>query len=142
MSGWSLLFVPHLMHANPSTKAQALDPRFVEFIRLYNAHLFYESHEVLEDLWLDDRGPDRLFYQGLIMFSTSFLHLEKGNLSAFAKLLVSARAKLISYEEHHLGLDLRVVRGSINDWGERLGRHSPITPVQFEPGLIPRLVLG
>lgn len=117
------------------------DPRFVEFVRLYNTGHYYESHEVLEDLWLDGHGPDRLFYQGLIMYSTAFLHLERGNLSGFSKLLVSAAAKLAGYPDRHMGVDLCVVRGAIAAWRGRLARHAPESPVGYDPALIPPIIL-
>lgn len=117
------------------------DPRFVEFVRLYNTGHYYESHEVLEDLWLDGHGSDRLFYQGLIMYSTAFLHLERGNLGGFAKLLVSAAAKLAGYPDRHMGVDLRVVRDTIAAWRGRLAGHAAGSPVTFDPALIPPIIL-
>ena len=110
-----------------------------EFLRLYNAHEFYESHEVLEALWLEHFGDNRLFYQGLIMFSTSFLHLQRSNLSGFAKLLTSARAKLAGYGDLHCGVSLLDVRRSIDYWQERLRNHTVEAPVLFEPEQVPRL---
>ena len=110
-----------------------------EFLRLYNAHEFYESHEVLEALWLEHFGDNRLFYQGLIMFSTCFLHLQRNNLSGFAKLLTSARAKLQGYGDLHCGVSLSDVRCSIEYWQERLRTHSVEAPVVFEPERIPHL---
>ena len=110
-----------------------------EFLRLYNAHEFFVSHEVLEALWLEHFGDNRLFYQGLIMFSTSFLHLQRNNLSGFAKLLLSARAKLETYGDVHCGVSLADVRRSIDYWEERLRNHSVEAPVVFDPQQVPRL---
>ncbi len=110
-----------------------------KFLHLYNTHEFYESHEVLEALWLEHFGDNRLFYQGLIMFSTSFLHLQRNNLTGFAKLLTSARAKLESYPDKHCGVSLGDVRRSINYWQKRLRNHSVETPVVFDAEGVPQL---
>src|SRR5436190_4021583 len=55
----------------------ALDPRYTGYFACFNAQQYYEAHDVLEDLWLGDRGPDHLFYKGLIQFAGAFVHLQK-----------------------------------------------------------------
>ncbi len=120
---------------------QRHDPRFLEFLRLYNAAEYYESHETLEDLWLDDHGPLRPFYQGLIQYSTAFLHLEKGNLSGFRKLLIQARGKLSDYPDLCHGLDLRVVHDAIDWWLARLDSAATGEAVPYDASHIPHLDL-
>lgn len=39
---------------------------------LYNAGQYWESHEALEEVWLEARPDDRLFLQGLIQASAAF----------------------------------------------------------------------
>ena len=41
------------------------DPRFLKGIDEFNEELFFECHETLEEIWLEDHGEDRKFYQGL-----------------------------------------------------------------------------
>lgn len=57
----------------------ASDPRFVEFIRLFNTEFFFEAHEVLEDLWLECTGDQKRFYQGLIQCAVAFAHWKRQN---------------------------------------------------------------
>jgi hypothetical protein len=117
------------------------DPRFLEFLRLYNAAEYYESHETLEDLWLDEHGPLRPFYQGMIQYSTAFLHLEKGNLSGCRKLLIQAKGKLSAYPDICHGIDLRVVHGAIDWWLVTLEAAPPGEAVPYDAARIPRLDL-
>src|SRR5438045_3475396 len=43
------------------------DRHYVGFFRCFNAQLYYEAHDVLEEVWLPIRGqPQARFYQGLI----------------------------------------------------------------------------
>gem|GEM_PF-504242 len=138
-TGRALALLIGIMTKNNPPLSEADYNVLQEFLHLYNTHEFYESHEVLEALWLEHFGDNRLFYQGLIMFSTSFLHLQRNNLSGFAKLLTSTRAKLESYPDEHCGVSLGDVRRSIDYWQERLRNHSPETPVVFDPERIPKL---
>ena len=45
------------------------DPRFIKGIDEFNRQLFFECHETLEELWLEERGEDRKFYQGIIQIA-------------------------------------------------------------------------
>ncbi|MEO6183762.1 MAG: DUF309 domain-containing protein, partial [Verrucomicrobiota bacterium] len=54
-----------------------LSPHYLGYFELFNAQLFYESHDVLEELWLPIRkeaGGD--FYKGLIQLAGAFVHLQ------------------------------------------------------------------
>jgi hypothetical protein len=60
--------------ANP---ALALDPRYQGFFTCFNAGQYYEAHDVLEDLWLERRDENHLFFKGLIQVAGAFVHLQK-----------------------------------------------------------------
>lgn len=53
--------------------------QFLEFITLFNEGKFFESHEVLEDLWKKTSEPQKTFYQGLIQAAVALHHHEKKN---------------------------------------------------------------
>jgi predicted metal-dependent hydrolase len=55
----------------------ALDPRYTGYFTCFNTQQYYEAHDVLEDLWLQTRGGDHLFFKGLIQFAGAFVHLQK-----------------------------------------------------------------
>jgi predicted metal-dependent hydrolase len=55
------------------------DPKLEEFIRLFNHQAFFEAHEVLEALWLETTGEQKLFYQGLIQCAVSLAHFQRNN---------------------------------------------------------------
>ena len=54
-------------------------PKLDEFIRLFNERLFFEAHEILEELWLETSGEQKLFYQGLIQCAVSLAHWKRNN---------------------------------------------------------------
>ncbi len=102
-------------------RGQKLSPYYLGYFELFNAQLFYESHDVLEELWLADRkGPNGDFYKGLIQLAGAFVHLQKNRLRPSAALFKLARTNLEKYPTHHEQLDLALLLGVIADWLARL----------------------
>jgi hypothetical protein len=46
---------------------------------LWKHHLFFEFHELLEEVWMDWRGPERRFLQGLIQLGVAFYQIQRNN---------------------------------------------------------------
>jgi len=88
------------------------DRHYVGFFRCFNAQLYYEAHDVLEEVWLPIRGqPQARFYQGLIQTAGGFVHLQKQRLGPASRLFALALANFESYPARHAGIDLDAVRG-------------------------------
>jgi len=116
-----------------SLQGQELDARYLGYFDCFNRQLFYEAHDVLEDLWLPDRrGPNGNFYKGLIQLAGAFVHLQKNRLRPSAALLKLARANLDQYPERHERLNLAAVQLLIHGWLTQLERGgfciNPLTP--------------
>src|SRR5690349_20844952 len=58
-----------------STKGEAESLR--EGIELFNQERFWESHEVLEDIWHPATGVERDIIQGLILTGAALVHYQK-----------------------------------------------------------------
>ncbi|MGH9659002.1 MAG: DUF309 domain-containing protein [Bryobacteraceae bacterium] len=74
----------------------AVDP-FERGVRLFNAHQFFECHEVWEELWRPSRPPERLFLQSLIHLAVAFYHHQQGNRDGRERQLVKGLRKLAGY---------------------------------------------
>ena len=84
---------------------------YVGFFRCFNAQLYYEAHDVLEEVWLPIRGQDQArFYQGLIQMAGGFVHLQKQRLGPAARLFALALANFEGYPAQHAGIDLEAIR--------------------------------
>lgn len=79
---------------------------YLEGLRLFNAEDFFESHEVLEELWAETEDDDKKFYQGLIQVAVALLHFGNENLGGARKVYTSARRYLEPYGPEHQGLDI------------------------------------
>lgn len=81
--------------------------QYLEGLRLFNEEDFFESHEVLEELWSDTHDERRKFYQGLIQVAVGLLHFGNGNLGGARKLYHSSRTYLEPYLPSYEGIDLQ-----------------------------------
>jgi predicted metal-dependent hydrolase len=124
---------PRLAALIATFQGQDLDARYLGYFDCFNRQLFFEAHEVLEDLWLPDRrGPNGNFYKALIQLAGAFVHLQKNRLRPSAALLKLAQANLERYPAHHERLNLAAVQWLIAGWLVQLEkgafRQNPLTP--------------
>src|ERR1044071_2448900 len=101
------------------------DPRFAEFVRLFDARRWFDAHEVLEGLWLETTGVDRDVLQGLIQLAVALEHAARGNPGGGRKLLASASARLERYGERRAGIALRDLADGVAAWLERRASSPP-----------------
>ncbi len=94
-----------------------LDAHYLAYFECFNRGLFYEAHDVLEELWLADRqGPNYAFYKGMIQLAGAFVHLQKNRLRPSAALFKLARTNLEKYPPGHEYLDVAAVLKLIEKW--------------------------
>jgi predicted metal-dependent hydrolase len=114
-------------------RGQDGDPHYLGYFDCFNRGLFYEAHDVLEQLWLADRhGPNGSFYKGLIQLAGAFVHLQKNRLRPASALFKLADANLKKYPPQHEQLDLCEISGLIARWLDELEaggfNANPLTP--------------
>ncbi len=115
------------------------DPHFLGYFECFNRGLYFEAHDVLEELWLADRtGPNYSFYKGLIQLAGAFVHLQKNRLKPAVALFDLAKSNLGKYPARHEGIELTGLLGLIADWREAIvGGSYQINPLPIRPS--PRL---
>jgi predicted metal-dependent hydrolase len=82
------------------------DPRFLKGIDEFNECLFFECHETLEEIWLEDHSEDRKFYQGLIQVAAGYFKLQQNVPAGALKLWRTGMEKLEPYGPVFLGVDV------------------------------------
>ena len=80
------------------------DPRFLKGIQEFNEGLFFECHETLEEIWLEEHGEDRLFYQGIIQIAAGYFKLEQGVPVGALKLWRTGLDKIAPYAPVFIGV--------------------------------------
>lgn len=100
-----------------SLHGKELNPHYLGYFECFNQQLFYEAHDVLEELWLAQRGQSNdLFYKGLIQLAGAFVHLQKDRLKPSAALFRLAQNNLRQYPAIHERLDIAGVLHLIEQW--------------------------
>jgi predicted metal-dependent hydrolase len=82
------------------------DPRFLKGIDEFNQGLFFECHETLEEIWLEEHGEERSFYQGIIQIAAGYFKLQQGVPAGAIKLWRSGLEKLEPYRPVYLGINV------------------------------------
>jgi predicted metal-dependent hydrolase len=85
----------------------------------FNAGLFFECHDTLEEMWAGVRGPSRDFFQGLIQVSVAYYHLGNGNAAGAESMMRRALKRLGKYPARYGGFDVDAQRGELVRWLER-----------------------
>ena len=61
---------------------------------LFDAHLYFEVHELLEPSWREAQGTEREVLQGLIQVAVGYQHLANGNFAGARALLEEGRRRI------------------------------------------------
>ena len=65
-------------NAESNSSNVARDPHYRGFFQCFNEQRYYEAHDVLEHLWLQDRENENFaYFKGLIQIAGAFVHLQK-----------------------------------------------------------------
>jgi predicted metal-dependent hydrolase len=132
----------------------ALDVRYRGYFQCFNEGRYYEAHDVLEDLWLQTRDENHLYFKGLIQVAGAFVHLQKQfarpdhpkdgkRLRPAVRLFGLAMKNLGAFRPHHLQFDVellcRVCEGlaaeivasdfNRNPWNPNLPPHFDLSPM-------------
>lgn len=76
----------------------------------FNAGQFFECHETIEEVWLEEQGAVRDCYKGLIQLAAAFVHVTRGNERGALRLLATALGYLDRYRrDGALGFDVEAL---------------------------------
>lgn len=124
-----------------SRQGLKLDAHYLGYFDCFNQQLFFEAHEVLEELWLPHRGQPRdLFYKGLIQLAGAFVHIQKRRRQPALALFRLARENLRRYPLTYEGIDLGAILKLIMAWSAKLEADPSFLNV-MEAGRWPQLSL-
>ena len=109
------------------------DVRYAAYFHHFNQGDYYEAHDVLESLWLEQgrEAKSAAFYQGLIQLAGGFVHLRKHfenpthrvhsqRLSPAARLLALAEKNIGQYGAEWEGLEIGPVLALARETIQRL----------------------
>ena len=91
-------------------------PSLTQAVQEFNDGLFFECHETLEELWLRETYPLRLFYQGVLKVAVGLLHLQRGNPRGARTLLTAGVELLEPFLPQFMGLDIARLQKQAQGW--------------------------
>lgn len=108
-------------------------------IEEFNQGLFWEQHETLEGIWIDEADPVRYLYQGILQVGVGFYHWRRGNWRGAVAKLSQGLEKLEPYRPSCMSIDVdRLVRETEELLNE-LQRRGPQDLPPFPPPGLPRV---
>jgi uncharacterized protein len=77
---------------------------YYEFFIKFNEGDYYTCHDLLEELWMTDKG--NFFLKGLLQMSVAIYHYEYGNVKGARLMFLRAEECLLPYLPQHWGLNI------------------------------------
>ncbi len=106
------------------------DPRWRRGVDLFNDGEFFDSHEVVEDLWHGTDGPERDFLKGFIQAAVALEHHRRGNPAGLRSVGDTAAAWLRRADPRSGGIDVAALVEDLEAFRARAGRgEDPPPPV-------------
>ena len=112
------------------------DPRFIKGIEEFNSGLYFECHETLEEIWLEEHGEDRKFYQGIIQIAAGYYKLQQGVPVGAIKLWRTGIEKVVPYGPVFLGINVDTLVTAVRANLEQLETGQPHTTDTLVPPTI------
>lgn len=111
---------------------------YIAGIDLYNAGEFHAAHDVWEERWMGEVGPqEKLFLQAMIQSAVAFHHLEIGRPGAARRMHQMAREKFARLgAKVFMSLDLEDYQAqliSALSWLEEVADPRELTPPEITP---------
>jgi len=141
-----------LENVNPELAGVEKNPYYRAFFRRWNEQRYYEAHDLLEQLWLNTKSPDIVFFKGLIQAAGAFVHLQKHfehpshakhgrRLSPAVRLFRLANRNLSQFTPRHHGLDVAAFCQLLRGFADRIvASDYKINP--WSPETAPKLQLA
>lgn len=121
---------------------QALHPKAIRGIELFNAGHYWEAHEALEEAWLAEAGPARHLYKGILQAGVMYLQIERGNFIGMAKMYERSKKWLAPWPDQCRGINIEKLRSDIDDAIKHAGELGPDRLEDFDKALLKKLDLA
>jgi len=110
-----------------------VDARLREGIRLFNRGYFFESHEILEQLYHDTEATNKPFLEGLIQLAAAFrLYNDFGSTEGPVRMIHQALIRFENYQPAFLEIKVKEMCEAMEVWATQMETLDP-------PRSIPRI---
>lgn len=106
-------------------------PGLLKGIDEFNRQEFFECHETLEDLWRDQKEPERQFTQGVIQIAVGYYHLLRSNRAGARKLFARGLARISAFKPVYLTVRTAELASAVEATLALLTTTPDSAPVEF-----------
>ena len=103
---------------------------------LFDAREYWHAHEALEEAWLEEPGPIRHLYQGILQAGVVYLHVQRQNYRGVVKVHHRCRRWLDPFPAHCRGIDVGQLRADLDAVMEEVERLGPENLDKFDHTLL------
>ena len=128
-----------LNEAHRRSYSQDLSGVLQQAALLWQHRLFFEFHELLEEVWMGWRGPERRFLQGLIQLGVAFYHIQRNNYRGTMSMFRNGLVKVAPHAPRYSGVELKKFLERIEKCRQLVGRLGPGRCHEFDWNLVPPL---
>ena len=120
---------------------EALPPDAAEAVRRFNAGEFYKQHDLFEALWMQEPGPVRILYQGVLQVGIAYFQITRGNGRGGLKMLLRSIQWLTALPDVCQGIDVAQLRADVAQVRAELERVGEDGLDQFDKRLLKPVLL-
>ncbi|MBA3823901.1 MAG: DUF309 domain-containing protein [Ktedonobacterales bacterium] len=121
--------------------ADAPDPLLLAGVRLFNAHHYFECHEVLETAWNAEHAAIRVLYKGILQVGVGCYHLLRGNYRGAVIKLASGADYLEPFAPICMTVDVAHLISAARSLREVVVAAGPDAVASFDHDLLPTIHL-
>lgn len=114
-------------------------PGLLHGIEEFNRREFFECHETIEAVWVEEKRSVRLLYQGVLQVGVALYHVQRGNWRGAMKVLARAIPKLAHFEPTCMGIDVGRLLADARHIREHLIQLGPERVSEFDAALFPTI---
>jgi uncharacterized protein len=105
----------------------------------FNSGEFFACHDTFEELWMESRGEQKLFLQGMIQSAVGLFHCMSGNARGAYSQLSRALEKLEGYRPTFEGVQVDAFVASLEQLRSTVAAGLASDSFQFDPSLVPSI---
>jgi predicted metal-dependent hydrolase len=105
--------------------------KFLEGIGQFNRGDYFECHETLEAVWMNEKGKIRDLYKGILQIGVAVYHAKRSNLKGAGRLVASGMELLSPFAPECMGIDVAHLLQSAGRFSEELNE------LASDPGVSP-----
>ncbi len=106
----------------------------------FNAGAYYEAHETLEQAWMDEHGPIRNMYRGILQIAVAYYHIQRQNYRGALKMFLRSLQWLDPLPDICQGVNIGRMRNEARQARLAMERLGAARISEFDQGLLKPII--